>query len=177
MYYRESSSDPQEIVGTINFTWTITTIVMPPSTMLPDNTITDDDAPPDPVSDTGVPAAPRTQSLPYSGRIRLTPPSVLGPGSPLGQQRAFQELTIGLYRSSGGAVRQAGQHRLGESRKIVTPGDDDPQNAEGYRVFTGEVSVTLHDLFTDPTATVQIEQHEPRDLEITYISMDIEHED
>ena len=175
VYYRATPSDPQEVFGTVNFTWTITAVAPQPPAVGDD---TGDDAPiTDPAGDTGVSASPRTQSLPYSGRIRLTPPRVLGPGSPLGQQRAFQELTIGLYRSSGGVVRQAGQHRMGASHRIVTPGDDDPQNAEGYRVFTGEVSVTLHDLFTDPTATVQIEQHEPLDLEITYISMDIEHED
>ena len=131
----------------------------------------------DPRVSAGVLATPRLGSLPFSGRIRLTRPRRLGAGSPIGQARAYIEATVGVKQSSGGAIRQAGNKRQGAARPLVVPTDQDPLHVDGYHVRTGEVTVTLHDLLTDPTASLQIEQHEPRDLEITYISMDIESED
>lgn len=139
----------------------------------------------DPIVDTGVPARPLDISIGYVGRALLTPPLNLDGGSPFGRARRITQATIGLFRSRGGSIRQRG---MGEftaddssplAAKLVTDlvreerGEDHPSG----RSFTGELTIPLHDLGTDPTASIIIEQSEPEDLEVTHLGIDIQSED
>ena len=111
----------------------------------------------------------------FDGKARLTHFIALDDsGSAFGQARSYTEAVVGVYRSAGGAVRLVGERQQSAPTSMPEPDDPNQKSGSGYRVFTGQREMLLHRLGTDPTATVQIEQTEPKDLEITYVSVDVD---